>query len=76
MREIAVDSAKVLRLEFAGVDLLEHPSGRIYLLASNFPCYFAQAQQVAGVDVAGAMIEHLAAKGRRILEQIQAFSVA
>ena len=76
MREIAVDSAKVLRLEFAGVDLLEHPSGRIYLLESNFPCYFAQAQQVAGVDVAGAMIEHLAAKGRRILEQIQAFSVA
>ena len=51
-------------MELAGVDILQHPSGRLYLLEANFPCYFAHAQTLAGVDVAGAMVEHLMAKAR------------
>lgn len=58
----AIRAVQVLRREFGGVDLLEHPSGRIYLLEVNCPCYFAQAQDVAGIDIAGAMLDHLLAK--------------
>jgi hypothetical protein len=64
LRRIAVSAVQALRLEFGGVDLLVHPSGRIYLLEANFPCFFAHPQTVAGIDVAGMMVEHLMAKSR------------
>lgn len=70
LAEVAVASVKAVRREFGGVDLLEHPSGRIYLLEANFPCYFAQAQLVAGIDVAGQMVEFLAAKARAALDAV------
>ena len=54
-------------LEHAGVDVLEAPSGRAYVLEANFPCYYAQAQLVAGVGVAGRMVEHLASKAARLV---------
>jgi len=63
---LAIAAVKVLRLAFGGVDVLEHPGGRLYLLEANFPCYFAHAQEVAGIDVAGAMVEHLASRVRAI----------
>jgi hypothetical protein len=44
------------------VDLLEEASGRLYMLEVNYPCYFAHAQFVAKVDIAGRMVAHLAAK--------------
>ena len=62
--DLAVRATRALRVEFAGVDILQHPSGRLYLLEANFPCYFAHAQAVAGIDVAGAMVEHLVGKAR------------
>lgn len=62
LTDLAVRATRALRLEFAGVDILEHPSGRAYLLEANFPCYYAQAQDVAGVDISGAMIDHLIRK--------------
>lgn len=64
---LAVAAARAIRREFAGVDVLEHDSGRLYLLEANFPCYFPQAQEVGGIDVAGAMVEHLRAKSARLL---------
>lgn len=67
MTALAVAAARAIRREFAGVDVLEHASGRLYLLEANFPCYFPQAQEVGGIDVAGAMVEHLLAKSARLV---------
>jgi hypothetical protein len=68
LARLAVAAVRALKLELGGVDILEHESGRLYLLEANFPCYFAQSQTVAGIDVAGAMVEHLTAKSRAILD--------
>jgi hypothetical protein len=66
LAEIAVRAVDVLQNEFGGVDILEHPSGRCYLLEANFPCYFPHAQTVAGIDVAGAMLDYLLEKRARL----------
>jgi glutathione synthase/RimK-type ligase-like ATP-grasp enzyme len=62
--EAALAAVMAELLEFAGVDVPEDPGGRPWVLQANFPCYFPQAQLVAGVDVAGAMVEFLVAKAR------------
>lgn len=59
MAELAVASCQALRHAHGGVDVLWHPSGRMYLLESNFPCYYAQSQLQTGVDIAGAMLDWL-----------------
>lgn len=69
---VAVAAVRASRLEFGGVDVLEAPDGRLFVLESNFPCYFGQAQIVAGIDVAGAMVDHLSAKARRTLVALSA----
>jgi hypothetical protein len=61
----AVRSAAAIDVEFGGVDILEDPSGRHYILECNFPCFFAQAQITGGHDVAGAMIDWLGKKADR-----------
>jgi ribosomal protein S6--L-glutamate ligase len=66
MEALAVKAVAALHYEHGGVDVLEHPSNRLYLLESNFPCYFATPQEVIGTDVAGAMLDHLVAKSRRL----------
>lgn len=68
LADIAVRSVHAVHRETGGVDILEHPSGRLYLLEANFPCYFPQAQLVAGIDIAGAMVDHLVAKSRALNE--------
>ncbi|PCC68330.1 RimK-like ATP-grasp domain-containing protein [Nannocystis exedens] len=65
---LAVAATRAIRREFAGVDILAHASGRLYLLEANFPCYFPQAQVVGGIDVAGAMLAHLLEKSERLRE--------
>lgn len=65
---IAVAAVRTLGNEMGGVDLLWHRSGRVYLLEANFPCYFAPAEELAGIDVAGAMLDHLMAKARRLVD--------
>lgn len=62
MQDVAVRATRALNLEFAGVDILEQADGRIFLLEANFPCYFFHAQEFGGIDVAGMMLDYLAAK--------------
>jgi hypothetical protein len=62
---LAVRSLELLRVETGGVDILEDLRHRLYLLESNFPFYFAQTHSVAGIDIAGPMLDHLLAKRRR-----------
>ncbi len=66
LEDLAIRATVALRRELAGVDILEHGSGRYYVLEANFPCYFAQAQLVRGTDIAGAIIEHLLKKASRL----------
>ncbi|MDI1434555.1 2OG-Fe(II) oxygenase [Polyangium sorediatum] len=61
----AVAATAALDVELGGVDVLEHPSGRHYVLEVNFPCYFARARLVGGHDVGGAMIDWLVRKAER-----------
>lgn len=56
---MAVKACHALRVDHGGVGILAHPSGRLYLLEANFPCFYAQSRLEAGVDVAGAMVDHL-----------------
>jgi glutathione synthase/RimK-type ligase-like ATP-grasp enzyme len=60
--ELSVKAVTVLGNEFGGVDVLQHPSGRCYVLEANFPCYYAHAQKIGGIDVAGKMIDYLLKK--------------
>ena len=63
MQALAVAASRVAGSEFVGVDVIEHlPTGRLYLLEANFPCYFPQAEEFGLADVSGAMLDHLIAK--------------
>lgn len=55
----AIQATAACRLHFAGVDVLEDPAGRPWVLEANFPCYFAQAQLHSTTDVAGLMLDFL-----------------
>ncbi|MBC7909916.1 MAG: 2OG-Fe(II) oxygenase [Pyrinomonadaceae bacterium] len=63
---IAIRAVACNGYEFGGVDILEAPGGQLFLLESNFPCYFPQAQLVAGIDIAGMMIDYLLRKAKRL----------
>ncbi len=56
---LAIAACRALRHAHGGVDILAHPSGRLYLLEANFPCYYATGQLEAGHNVAGAMVDYL-----------------
>jgi len=64
--DMAVRAAKAVRLEFGGVDILADHNGRLKLTEMNFPCYFADQQALTGVDIAGAMVEYLIEKAKRL----------
>jgi glutathione synthase/RimK-type ligase-like ATP-grasp enzyme len=66
LEEAAVAAVHALGHEFGGVDILEHSSGRLYVLESNNPCYFASGQLAIGTDVSGAMIEYLLQKSKSV----------
>lgn len=63
---MAIKAVRCLGLEFGGVDILRHASGRLYLLEANFPCYHAHAETVAGIPVSGHMLDHLITKAQRL----------
>ncbi|MEZ4450712.1 MAG: hypothetical protein R3B09_14620 [Nannocystaceae bacterium] len=59
LEALAVRATLAHALDFGGVDLLVAADGRAWVLEVNFPCYFPHAQEVAGIDIAGAMVDHL-----------------
>lgn len=63
---IALAAARALRLEFGGADVLETEAGRMVLTEFNMPCYFADQQNDHGIDIAGAIVDWLAAKAQRL----------
>lgn len=66
---LALRASEVLGLGFAGVDLLEADAGRLLLLEANFPCYWPHAQEEAGFDIAGSMLDALQARARLSVQQ-------
>lgn len=69
LARVALAAARAERVFFAGVDVLVHPSGRVYLLEVNFPCYFPHATLVAGIDVAGPMVDFLVARAKLLVSE-------
>ena len=71
--EAAIRAAAMCGHEFAGVDVLEDPTGNVSFLEANFPCYYPHAQLHGGTDIAGPMVDFLSAKaGQARSETIQA----
>ena len=60
--EVAIQAVTALRLDFGGVDLMEGEDGALTIAEVNFPCYFAQQQDLTGIDIAGAVLDYLCAK--------------
>jgi len=58
----AVRAVISLGLDFGGADVLVGKTGDMHVLEVNSPCNFADAQQLAGVDVAGAVVDQLVAR--------------
>lgn len=56
---LAVNAAHAVGTTLAGVDVVEHPSGRLYVLECNFPLYFGHAEETGGISVAGPMVDWL-----------------
>lgn len=59
---MALKAARLMRVEFGSVDLLEGQDGRLVLVALDYPCDFAVQQARSGVDIAGAMVDYLVNK--------------
>ncbi|MCF8199301.1 MAG: hypothetical protein K9J42_11080 [Sulfuritalea sp.] len=64
---LAIKAAQALRLRFGGADVLACADGRMVLAELNFPCYFATLQHESGIDIAGAMLDHLTAQRIQLL---------
>lgn len=62
---LAVRALELLALDFGGVDIMEDAAGGLWLCEVNFPCSFVHVERLCGVDVAGAMVDFLAARARR-----------
>jgi RimK family alpha-L-glutamate ligase len=63
-QQLAVRAAAAIEADYAGVDLLQGPDGRVYVLEVNGIPGWEGLQRATGVDVAGAIVEHVAARVR------------
>ena len=58
-RRLAVRAAAAVGADYAGVDLLPVGDGRVFVLEVNGIPGWEGLQRATGVDVAGAIVEHL-----------------
>jgi RimK family alpha-L-glutamate ligase len=63
-QQLAVRAAAAIEAEYAGVDLLQARDGRVYVLEVNGIPGWEGLQRATGVDVAGAIVEHVTARVR------------
>lgn len=56
---MALAAARLLGLQFAGVDVMEAADGRVCVAEVNSPCYFVDTQRRSGVDIAGRIVDRL-----------------
>lgn len=61
---MALRAAAAVGAEYAGVDLLPARDGRVYVLEVNGVPGWEGLQQATGIDVAGALVDHIAASAR------------
>jgi glutathione synthase/RimK-type ligase-like ATP-grasp enzyme len=61
-RALALRAAAAVGADYAGVDLLTGRDGRTYVLEVNGIPGWKGLQETTGLDVAGALIEYLAAR--------------
>lgn len=59
IKNMAIKAVKTLGLSFGGVDILIGKDGTNYLAEVNMPCAFKYVEDVAGVDIAGQIVEFL-----------------
>jgi RimK family alpha-L-glutamate ligase len=60
---LAVRAAAAVGAEYAGVDLLPGRDGTVYVLEVNGIPGWRGLQEATGIDVAGALVDHLARQG-------------
>lgn len=60
--QILVKAVRSLDIELGGVDVLVDKEGEWFISEVNFPLNFQEAQQLTGVDIQKAIVEHLLAK--------------
>jgi RimK family alpha-L-glutamate ligase len=63
-QEFAVRAAAAIGADYAGVDLLQGRDGTVYVLEVNGIPGWEGLQRATGVDVAGAIVEHVEARVR------------
>ena len=56
---MALAAARLLGLQFAGVDVMQGDDGAVCVAEVNSPCYFAGTQQRSSVDIAGLIVQRL-----------------
>lgn len=59
-REISARAARLLSLDYCGIDLLEGEDGRPIVCEVNSNAFFNEAEKVTGVNIAGAYAAHIA----------------
>lgn len=57
--EMAIQATRALGLNFGGVDILIGRDGKNYLAEVNMPCAFTYVEDIAGVDIAGKIVDFL-----------------
>ena len=62
--QLAVRAAEVVGAEYAGVDLLPSHDGSVFVLEINGIPGWRGLQEATGLDVAGAVVEHLSSRVR------------